>query len=103
RLIDVKVNGSHPLADGDVIGIGTALLTFQLVGADRPGRGDSEGTYVDPLVVFPTAEWLMDMVHDVLPIQDDVEPSDLYISMYDTDKTAAVADGQRETGYSIAI
>ncbi len=32
-----------------------------------------------------------------------MEQSDLYISMYDTDKTAAVPDGQRETGYTIAI
>jgi len=99
---DIPVNRTRLLADGDVIGVGHSKIVFQVVGADRPGRGASEGTYVDPLVVFPTAEWIMDAVQDALPLED-VEPSDLYISSYDTDKTSATPDDQREAGYTLTL
>lgn len=102
QVNEKSITKDWPLADGDEIMIGDNKIIFQLVGADRPGRGASEGTYTDPLFIFPTAAWLLDAVQDALPVQEG-EASDLYISSYDTDKTAAVPDGQRESGYTITI
>jgi hypothetical protein len=100
----IKVNGmpigkSKKLINGDEILIGATKIAFHH--SENPRQAAVAGVCADPLVVLPTAEWVVGKLQGRGVSKP--QSYSLFISPFDADKAAPDPEEQIEDGYSIAV